>query len=73
MFGVDERTGLVTTRSELSRDLAAKVSFTVEVRDVRAVNPPPVQQTATGTLYALFRATAYFCHLSKGLKGGGCK
>ena len=47
---MDERTGVVTTRSELSRDTAAQVSFTVEARDVRAVNPPPVQQTASGTL-----------------------
>ena len=45
---MNERTGEITTRSELSRDTAAQVSFTVEARDVRAVNPPPIQQTATG-------------------------
>ena len=59
MFGVDERTGVVTTYSELSCDTAAQVSFTVEARDVRAVNPPPVQQTATGTATTVYKATAY--------------
>ena len=51
MFTVDERTGIIRTQSQLSRDTAAQVSFVAEARDVRAVDPPPIHQTATGKLF----------------------
>lgn len=53
MFSLDDVSGIITTRSEVRRDVASQVSFVAEVRDIRAA-PATGQQTATGTPIHLF-------------------